>query len=119
VSGSYRPPAPPTNNHLLTTTRPLTLHRNTNLMSASVESAGRAKGYLMGGNLTALAGMVGAGLPDLTGAILLLEAERQIGLGQIDRQLTQLINSGALNDIRVRIERCSRQPATRNARWRA
>ena len=95
------PNAAETTHQLLTTTRPLTLHRNTNLMSAAIESAGRANGYLMGGNLSALAGMVGAGLPDLTGAILLLEAERQIGLGQIDRQLTQLINSGALSDIRA------------------
>jgi muramoyltetrapeptide carboxypeptidase len=69
-------------------------------MSARVEVPGWTHGFLMGGWLGALAGMVGAGLPDLNGAILLIEAERQVGLGQIDRQLTQLIRSGALDGIR-------------------
>lgn len=86
---------------LLTSTEPLVLHRNPQLTSVAAEAPGRARGFLMGGWLGALAGMVGAGLPDLTDAIVLLEAERQVGLGQIDRQLTQLIRSGALDGIRA------------------
>ena len=42
---------------------------------------------------------VGAGLPDLAGAILLLEDLRHVGLGQIDRHLTHLIRSGALDGV--------------------
>ncbi|WP_345494297.1 S66 peptidase family protein [Nocardia callitridis] len=86
--------------HLLTSTEPAVLQRNPRLMSSAAEIEGRARGFLMGGSLAALAGLVGAGLPDLTGAILLIEAERTIGLGQVDRQLTQLLRSGALAGIR-------------------
>ena len=53
----------------------------------------------MGGALAAMAGMVGAGLPDLSGAIVVIEARRLAGLGQVDRQLTQLIRSGAFDAV--------------------
>jgi muramoyltetrapeptide carboxypeptidase len=89
-----------TTRHLLTSTEPAVLHRNPQLMSVAAEVAGHVRGVLIGGSLQALAGMVGAGLPDLGGAILMIEADRQVGLGQIDRRLTQLIGSGALDHIR-------------------
>jgi len=62
-----------------------------------------ATGFLMGGSLMAVATSVGAGLPDLDGAILLLETFRPpgLGLGFIDRQLTQLLRSGALQRLRA------------------
>lgn len=86
--------------HLLTTTRPHVLARNPRLMSAEVETPGRARGFTMGGSLAALAGMVGTGLPDLSGAaIVVIEAQRLVGLGQVDRQLTQLIRAGAFDGI--------------------
>lgn len=88
-----------TSRELLTESKTTVQHRNSKLMSAAVEVSGQACGLLMGGSLTALAGMVGVGLPDFDGAILLIEAERTIGLGQVDRQLTQLIRSGALDGI--------------------
>lgn len=88
-----------TTRQLLTTTEPIVLHRNPRLMSVAAETAGRARGFVMGGWLSALAGMVGAGLPDLAGAIVLLETQRTIGLGQIDRHITQLTRSGALDNI--------------------
>ncbi|MEQ4725917.1 hypothetical protein [Nonomuraea sp. B19D2] len=44
----------------------------------------------------AVVGHIGADMPSLAGAILLLEAERVVGLGQVDRQLTHLIRSGVL-----------------------
>jgi muramoyltetrapeptide carboxypeptidase len=94
------PNATATVRQLLTSTEPATQHRNPHLLSVAAEVPGHARGYLLGGSLGALAGMVGAGLPDLTGAILLIEAERTIGLGQIDRQLTQLIRSRALDGLR-------------------
>jgi muramoyltetrapeptide carboxypeptidase len=44
--------------------------------------------------------MVGAGLPDLAGAIVVLDDVRILGLGQVDRQLTHLRNAGAFDGIR-------------------
>jgi len=75
------------------------LHRDPDSLTAPVEVAGLASGRLLGGNLRTVAGFVGAGLPNLDGAILLLEDERTRGLGQVDRELTQLRRSGALNGI--------------------
>ncbi|MDT5040538.1 MAG: muramoyltetrapeptide carboxypeptidase [Actinoplanes sp.] len=61
---------------------------------------GRVEGVLLGGSLGPLRAMVGAGLPSLNGAILLLTGERTQGLGQVDRQLTHLIRAGALHGLR-------------------
>jgi len=62
---------------------------------------GKAAGRLLGGNLSVLAALVGTPwLPDFAGAILFLEDFRQIGLGQVDRQLTHLIRAGALRHVR-------------------
>jgi len=77
----------------------VTLHRNPKALTAAVEVVGLANGRLVGGNLRTVAGFVGAGLPNLDGAILLLEDERTRGLGQVDRELTQLRRSGVLNGI--------------------
>ena len=62
---------------------------------------GRAEGLLLGGSLGPLRAMIGAGLPSLDGAILLLTGERTQGLGQVDRQLTHLIRAGVLSGIRA------------------
>lgn len=85
--------------HLLTTAEPLTLPRDPGAYSAAIEVPGCAVGPLIGGNLREVAGAVGVRLPDLRGAILFLEDERKIGLGQVDRQLTHLTSSGALDGI--------------------
>ena len=61
---------------------------------------GRAAGVLLGGSLGPLRAMIGAGLPSLDGAILLLTGERTQGLGQVDRQLTHLIRAGAFRGVR-------------------
>jgi muramoyltetrapeptide carboxypeptidase len=84
---------------LLMTTDPLVLKRDTAAVSAAIHVGGRARGRLIGGNLTAVATSVGVRLPDLRGAILFLEAQREIGLGLVDRQLTQLVRSKALDDV--------------------
>lgn len=81
---------------LLMTSDPLVLTRQHTAVSAAIQVGGQASGRLIGGNLTAVATSVGAGLPDMAGAILFVEAHREIGLGLIDRQLTQLLRSGAL-----------------------
>jgi muramoyltetrapeptide carboxypeptidase len=84
---------------LLMTTDPVMLRRDTAAVSAAVHVGGRARGRLVGGNLTAVATSVGVRLPDLRGAILFLEAHREIGLGLVDRQLTQLLRSTALDGV--------------------
>jgi muramoyltetrapeptide carboxypeptidase len=84
---------------LLMTTEPLTLQRNPNAVSATIHVPGQATGRLIGGNLAMLATSVGVRFPNMSGAILFLEDQRVVGLGTIDRQLTQLIASGTLNGI--------------------
>jgi muramoyltetrapeptide carboxypeptidase len=89
----------PTVRQLLMTTEPLTLERNPDAASATIAVTGRATGPLIGGNLAMIATSVGVRVPDLNGAILFLEDQRVVGLGTIDRQLTQLISSGTLDGI--------------------
>lgn len=84
---------------LLMTREPLTLHRDPDAVSATVGVSGRASGRLIGGNLAMVATSVGWRVPDMRGAILFLEDQRVVGLGTIDRQLTQLIASGTLDGI--------------------
>lgn len=83
---------------LLMSTDPIVLNRDSNAVSASVEFAGHAQGRLIGGNLQAMANSVGVYMPSMRGAILFLEYNRS-GLGTIDRNLTQLMSSGALDGI--------------------
>jgi muramoyltetrapeptide carboxypeptidase len=85
--------------HALMTTDPAVLGRADRAYTAGVQFPGTATGRLIGGNLPAIIGFVCAGLPSLDGAILLLEAERTIGLGQVDRQLTHLIRSNSLRGL--------------------
>ncbi len=84
---------------LLMTTEPALLERVPGSVSAGAEVSGRARGRLIGGNLASMATSVGVRLPSLSGAILFLEDQRVVGLGTIDRQLTQLVSSGALDGI--------------------
>ena len=84
---------------LLTKSAPLAIPCNPTALSAAITVAGRARGPLIGGNLRELAGSAGAGLPNLDGAILLIEDLRHVGIGQVDRNLTQLRRSGALDRV--------------------
>ena len=60
---------------------------------------GKAKGRLLGGNLSVLAAIVGSGyLPDFKGSILFIEDVRE-EVYRIDRMLTQLKLAGILNQI--------------------
>ncbi len=70
------------------------------LEGAAPLTPGQARGTLLGGNLTLLASLCGtAHLPSFAGAILLLEdiGERPY---RLDRALTQLWSSGALQGVR-------------------
>ncbi|MFC8519862.1 LD-carboxypeptidase [Streptomyces sp. NPDC057257] len=84
----------------LMTTAPVTLHRDPSEATAPVIVDGTATGVLMGGNLDAIRTETGAGLPSLRGAILFLEHQRGTGLGEVDRALTQLTRSRALDGLR-------------------
>lgn len=66
--------------------------------TAALTTTGRATGRLIGGNQDSLATSAGWALPDLRGAILLLEGANQ-RLGHIDRQLTMLTNAGYLRGL--------------------
>ncbi|MFT4182139.1 MAG: LD-carboxypeptidase [Rhizobium sp.] len=66
--------------------------------TSRLTTGGTAEGRLIGGNLDMVATSAGWALPDLHGAILLLEA---IGLypGQVDRQMTMLRKAGHLDGL--------------------
>jgi muramoyltetrapeptide carboxypeptidase len=84
---------------LLMDDTPVTVTRDPQAYSAKIQVEGRATGLLIGGNLSSITHMVGAGLPSLDGTILLLEDKRDMGLGRIDRQITQLKRAGALDNL--------------------
>ncbi|GGL97548.1 S66 peptidase family protein [Micromonospora yangpuensis] len=80
----------------LTSTAPVTLTADPAAETGPVRVPGRATGTLLGGNLCLLAASVGTpDLPDLTGAILLVE-EVQEPPYKVDRMLTHLRRAGAL-----------------------
>jgi muramoyltetrapeptide carboxypeptidase len=79
---------------------PIKLTADPSLYGASLTTKGSASGTLLGGNLSSIAHMIGAGLPSFDGAILMLEDTRQIGIGRVDRQLSQLKQSGAFVGLR-------------------
>lgn len=82
----------------LMSTNPIVLSRVSDAVTAEIHRSGTATGPLIGGNLQMVATSVGVRLPLLNGAILFLEYHR-MGLGTIDRYLTQLIESGSLNGL--------------------
>ena len=84
---------------LLMTLEPLEVAAHPASVSGAIVFPGVARGRLVGGNLAALATSVGVRFPAMQGAILFLEDQRLVGLGTVDRQLTQLIASGALDGI--------------------
>ncbi len=66
--------------------------------TAGLTTKGEAQGRLIGGNLDIIGTMAGWGLPDLSGAILLIEAV-DCTPGRLDRVLTTLRKGGHLNGI--------------------
>lgn len=82
----------------LMTTEDVVVHSRPEEPTSRLTTGGTARGPLVGGNLDMVATSVGWALPDLHGAILLLEA---IGLyrGQVDRQMTMLRKAGHLDGL--------------------
>lgn len=68
-------------------------------LTAALTTTGTARGDLVGGNLELLARSVGVVDVRWDGCILLLEAVKAAGLGMVDRALTQLRLSGALDGV--------------------
>jgi muramoyltetrapeptide carboxypeptidase len=81
------------------TTEPVVLRSDPNEPTAALTTAGTVTGRLIGGNLDTLSISAGWALPNLSGAILLIEAVA-MGLGHVDRQLTMLLNAGHLNGVK-------------------
>jgi muramoyltetrapeptide carboxypeptidase len=83
----------------LMTTKPVTVHRLAEEETASVVVPGVAGGPLLGGNLCLITSSIGTpDMPDLTGAILLVEEVEEPPY-KVDRMLTHLRRSGALHAV--------------------
>lgn len=80
----------------LMSTEPAVIERRATEATAGVRVPGRASGRLLGGNLCLIVSSVGTrDLPDLSGAILLIEDVEEPPY-KVDRMLTQLRRCGAL-----------------------
>jgi muramoyltetrapeptide carboxypeptidase len=82
-----------------TGTEPTVVKSKQSELTSVLTTSGRAAGTLLGGNQDMVAISSGWAQPSFDGAILLLESVG-MWLGHIDRQLTMLQNSGALDGIR-------------------
>jgi muramoyltetrapeptide carboxypeptidase len=80
---------------LLMTDESITVRSSEAEATSVLTTRGTAEGVLIGGNLDMIATCAGWRLPELTGAILLLEAVN-MHIGQVDRQLTMLRKAGHL-----------------------
>ncbi|WP_116800476.1 LD-carboxypeptidase [Pseudomonas syringae] len=82
--------------HVLMSTEPVLLKADAASPTARVRTAGSAQGLLLGGNLCILDTSVGTPfMPDLSGAILLIEEVNEPAY-RVDRMLTHLGNCGIL-----------------------
>jgi muramoyltetrapeptide carboxypeptidase len=82
--------------HALMSGQPVAVKADPAELTYPVRTGGRAEGRLIGGNLSLLAASAGTpDLPDLTGAILLIEEVAE-GPYRVDRMLTQLLRCNAL-----------------------
>ena len=83
--------------HALMSTEPVVVEANADEPTFNVRIKGCASGKLFGGNLSMLSTCVGTPfMPDLNGAILLLEDVGEASY-RIDRMLTHLLNCGILH----------------------
>ena len=84
---------------MVMTTAPVCVTQDITEPTAHLTTGGSVSGFLMGGNQDMMAAAAGWSLPDLHGAILLLE-DVDKRLGHMDRQLTMLQNAGYLRGIK-------------------
>lgn len=80
------------------TTEPVIIRSASDEATSALTTRGQVRGTLLGGNLDMIAAAAGWVLPNLKGAILLIE-DVEKGLGHIDRHLTRLLKAGYLNGI--------------------
>lgn len=84
---------------VLMSAEPVVLAAQAGVATLGVRTAGRAHGTLLGGNLCMLSSSIGTPfMPDLTGAILLLEEVNEPAY-RVDRMLTHLLNCGILQQL--------------------
>lgn len=84
---------------VLMSAEPVVLTPHPSVPTLSVRTGGRAEGILWGGNLSLLSSSVGTPfMPDLTGAILLIEEVGEAPY-RVDRMLTHLLNCGILGQL--------------------
>jgi muramoyltetrapeptide carboxypeptidase len=82
--------------HAVMSSQPVTVKADPAELTYAVRTPGRAEGRLLGGNLSLLSSSVGtADMPDLSGAILLIEEVGEVPY-RVDRLLTQLLRANAL-----------------------
>ncbi|WP_392714212.1 LD-carboxypeptidase [Rhizobium ruizarguesonis] len=77
---------------------PVTVASRPDEPTSALTTGGTVEGTLIGGNLDMVSTAAGWALPDLKGAILLLEAVN-MHIGQVDRQLTMLRKAGHLDGV--------------------
>ncbi len=82
----------------LMTSETITIKARQEENTFALTTQGCARGRLIGGNLSMVSTAAGWALPNLTGAILLLEAVNMY-VGEVDRQLTMLHNAGHLHGL--------------------
>ncbi|MET8093747.1 LD-carboxypeptidase [Micromonospora sp. NPDC005220] len=83
----------------LMTTEPVSITADPTEETFAVRVPGRATGTLLGGNLCMIAASIGTpDLPDLTGAVLLIEDVQEPPY-KVDRMLTHLRRAGALDGL--------------------
>ena len=83
---------------LLMTDENIPVHSSDAEATSVLTTHGTAEGVLIGGNLDMIVTSAGWNLPELAGAILVLEAVNA-HIGQVDRQLTMLRKAGHLNGL--------------------
>ena len=85
--------------HVLMSAEPVVLAAQNDVVTFGVRTGGRAEGVLLGGNLCMLSSSIGTPfMPDLTGAILLLEEVNEPAY-RVDRMLTHLLNCNILQQL--------------------
>ncbi len=85
--------------HALMSTEPVQLKADPHAGTGGVRTAGSARGLLLGGNLSMLSTCIGTPfMPDLNGAILLLEDVGEAAY-RVDRLMTHLGNCGVLQGL--------------------
>jgi muramoyltetrapeptide carboxypeptidase len=83
----------------IASSEPVVVHSDAAEPTAALTTSGKVQGTLLGGHLDMIATAAGWTLPNLEGAILLIE-DVEKALGHIDRNLTRLLRSGCLEGIK-------------------